>query len=86
VLGKPLGILAASALALRLRLGALPGSLTLRQLPGVAVIAGIGFTVALFVADLTFAGDVLGQAKAAVLVASVVAAALGSLVVRRTFS
>ena len=84
VVGKPLGILGASALALRLRVGALQGSLTLRQLPGVAVIAGIGFTVALFVADLSFTGDLLGQAKAAVLTASVVAAAAGALVVRRT--
>jgi NhaA family Na+:H+ antiporter len=84
VVGKPIGILGATALALRSRLGVLPGELTLRAVAGVALVAGIGFTVSLFVADLAFTGDQLEAAKVAILVASVVAAGVGSLVVRRT--
>src|SRR5262249_7086146 len=66
VVGKPVGILGATALALKFRLGSLPGAMTMRSLTGVALIAGIGFTVSLFVADLAFTGDRLGAAKVAV--------------------
>jgi Na+:H+ antiporter, NhaA family len=84
VVGKPLGILAASALALKLRIGALPGEVRLRHLSGVSLIAGIGFTVSLFVADLSFDGELLGEAKVAILVGSLLAALAGSQLVRAT--
>ena len=82
--GKPLGILAATALALRLRVGALPGEVQLRHLSGVSLIAGIGFTVSLFVADLSFEGELLGEAKVAILAGSLLAALAGSQLVRLT--
>jgi NhaA family Na+:H+ antiporter len=84
VVGKPLGILGASALAVRLGAAVLPDGIRLRHLSGVALIAGIGFTVSLFVADLAFEGELLGEAKVAILTASVVAALGGSLLVRLT--
>jgi Na+:H+ antiporter, NhaA family len=84
VLGKPIGIMAASALAVRLRIGSLPDGVRLRHLTGISLIAGIGFTVSLFVADLAFGGDLLGEAKVAILAASVLAALGGSLLVRAT--
>ena len=84
VLGKPVGILGASALALRLRIATLPAALRLRHVAGVALIAGIGFTVSLFVAELSFEGALLREAKVAILVACAVAATVGSLVVRLT--
>jgi NhaA family Na+:H+ antiporter len=84
VVGKPLGILAASALALRLRVGVLPGEVRLRHLSGVSLIAGIGFTVSLFVADLSFEGELLGEAKVAILAGSMLAALAGSQLVRLT--
>jgi NhaA family Na+:H+ antiporter len=84
VVGKPLGIMTASALAVRLRLGVLPDGIRLRHLAGVSLIAGIGFTVSLFVADLAFAGVLLGEAKVAILAASLVAAVGGSFLVRAT--
>ena len=84
VVGKPLGIMTSSALAVRLRIGVLPAGVALRHLMGLSLIAGIGFTVSLFVADLAFAGELLGEAKVAILAASVLAAAGGSILVRST--
>jgi NhaA family Na+:H+ antiporter len=82
VVGKPLGILAASALAVRLRIATLPEGLAVRHLAGVAAIAGIGFTVSLFVAELSFEGTLLAQAKLAILAASVTAGLVGMVVIR----
>jgi NhaA family Na+:H+ antiporter len=87
VLGKPAGILLAVWLALRLRLGAWPAGASRRQLVGVATIAGIGFTVPLFVADLAFPGGAFEAAvKLGLLLASVVAGLAGVMVLRGTRS
>jgi Na+:H+ antiporter, NhaA family len=79
LLGKPLGILAASGLAVRLRLASLPTGLTWRGVAVVGTVAGVGFTMALFVAELAFAGraELYGSAKLVVLLSSAVAAAAG---------
>ena len=78
VLGKPVGILAASWLAARLGLVTLPAGVTW---PGFAVIgclAGIGFTMSIFIGGLAFdEGALLDAVKLGVLVASAVAAVLG---------
>ncbi len=59
----------------------LPDGVRFSQLTGVAVLAGIGFTVSLFVSSLAFPiGPLLRDAKVGILVASVVAAAIGSVV------
>jgi Na+:H+ antiporter, NhaA family len=79
VLGKVGGILLFTALAVRLGAARLPPGLDASQLVRVAVVAGIGFTVSLFVAELSFAGLRLADAKIGVLVASFVAAMLGSI-------
>jgi Na+:H+ antiporter, NhaA family len=80
VVGKSVGILGASALAVRFRLAALPNGVRLRDLRGVAVVAGIGFTVSLFVAELAFAGGVLDVAKIGILAASLIAGIAGFVV------
>lgn len=82
LLGKPLGVLAFSWLALRLGLGVLPEGVGLGAILGVGFLAGIGFTMALFIAGLAFSGAMLDQAKVGVLGASLVAGALGFLLVR----
>jgi Na+:H+ antiporter, NhaA family len=78
VAGKALGISLSSLLALRLGVGGLPRGVQRRHLPGAATLAGIGFTVSLFVCDLAFDDEALrDEARIGVLVASVLAAALG---------
>jgi NhaA family Na+:H+ antiporter len=81
VAGKAVGIAGATLLARRMRLGALPAGVGTRQVVGGAAVAGIGFTVALFIADLTFGGSThLAAAKLAILGASIVAGGLGATV------
>lgn len=78
VLGKPLGVLALSWLAVRLRLAVLPSGVSWLKVGLVGVVAGIGFTMALFIAALAFPpGATLETAKLAILVGSGVAAVLG---------
>lgn len=85
VLGKPLGIMAASWIAVRLRFAELPSSLTWGQLHAVGWIAGIGFTVAIFVANLAFGQSAqYTEARTAVLFASTLAAGLGATLLRAT--
>jgi len=81
VVGKTLGISTAVAVAVRLGLGRLPSGVRAHQIVGVAAVAGIGFTVSLFIAELSFAGTRhLGDAKIGILVASVLSGVLGALV------
>jgi NhaA family Na+:H+ antiporter len=85
VVGKLVGVAGAIALVTAVGLGRLPPGLTVRHIVGVAGLAGIGFTVSIFVAGLAF--DDPGptdEAKIGVLVASVAAAVIGSAVLTRT--
>lgn len=83
VVGKSLGITASTLLALRLRVGILPGDIQRGQLVGGATLAGIGFTVALFIADLAFTDpDLHNEAVVGILAGSVIAATLGTLIFR----
>lgn len=78
VLGKPVGIVLASWLAVKTGLAALPEGATWRQLTGTGLLAGIGFTMALFINGLAFAGTHLErEAQLAILVGSALAAAFG---------
>jgi Na+:H+ antiporter, NhaA family len=78
VVGKIVGITAATAIGLRLGLGRLPEGMAFRQVVGIAALAGIGFTVSLFVAELAFNGTSLEEAKLGILGASLTAGLLGS--------
>jgi NhaA family Na+:H+ antiporter len=78
VVGKPLGVLLASWLTLRLQIGTLPAGMTFRHLIVLGVVAGVGFTMALFIAQLAFPdAKLLAAAKIGVLAASGGAAVLG---------
>ncbi len=82
VIGKPVGILLACFIAIRLGLGRLPEGTTWAMIGGLGAVAGIGFTVSLFIAGLSFPGAELltEEAKVGILGASVIAAALGVVV------
>lgn len=84
VLGKLIGIAGIPWLAIRLGLGSLPEGMNLRHLVGVGFIAGIGFTMSIFIAELGFAGqpEELLMAKTGVLFASIIAGSVGYLWLR----
>jgi Na+/H+ antiporter NhaA len=82
VIGKLVGIIGATWLATRRRLGGFPRTVAWPPLVGAAAVSGIGFTVALLIADITFEGDSLEDAKLGILTASVVATLLSTLVFR----
>ncbi len=83
VLGKPLGIIGFAKLAVRTGLAQLPNGVTWRQLSAVGILAGIGFTVSIFISSLAFDDPAyLLQAKTAVLTASLLAGVLGYIAMR----
>ncbi len=80
VFGKPIGIFLTSWLCVRLGLAQLPANTGFRQVLGAGMIAGIGFTVALFIAGLSFESPLyLDEAKVGILAASAIAGVIGSL-------
>ena len=90
VLGKFLGVFSFSWLAIKLNIVKLPAHTTWKAFASVCVVCGIGFTVSMFIADLSYAGlgaegaSLLAQAKLGVLVGSVVSAVLGCLLLGKT--
>ncbi len=83
VAGKPIGILLFSKLAVRLRFAQLPKAVNWRQIGAVGALAGIGFTVSIFISSLAFDNALyLAEAKTAVLGASVISGVLGYLALR----
>ena len=86
IVGKPVGILLATWIATRLG-ATLPAGAAWSTVAGVATLAGIGFTMSLFVAGLAFPGNaLLAQAKLGIVIASLVAGIIGAIVVYLTTS
>lgn len=80
VLGKPIGILAASALVIRLGWCRMPAAMNWMWLVLIGILAGIGFTMSIFIAMLAFTDTaLLSAAKLGVLIASVSAGVIGLL-------
>ena len=77
VVGKPVGVLSFSWLAVRTGIAIRPPELSWGSLAGGSLLAGIGFTMALFIANLAFSESLIGSAKLGVLLASVVSALAG---------
>jgi Na+/H+ antiporter NhaA len=82
VVGKPVGIVGAARLVAKLSRGRYRPSVGWGSVAGTGAVAGIGFTVALLIADLAFTGERLQQAKVGVLAAAIVASLLGWLTFR----
>jgi Na+:H+ antiporter, NhaA family len=86
LVGKLAGVVGASLVAMRLGVGTLPEDMTGRHLWGLGALAGIGFTVALFVTDLAYSSVPeigVDPAKLAILAASLAAGLLGAAVLFR---
>ena len=83
VIGKPIGVLLFSKLSVLWGLAQLPKGVSWRQVGAVGMLAGIGFTVSIFISSLAFDSDLyLAEAKTAVLVASVISGVVGYLALR----
>lgn len=81
--GKPLGILLVSWLGTKTRICHLPEKATWRHMLGTGLLAGIGFTMSIFMALLSFADEhLIAQAKFSVLCGSVISAAIGFLILK----
>ena len=86
VVGKPLGITLFSYLAVKLGIAERPAGATWKMLLAVACLGGIGFTMSIFVDNLAFAGDpalrtIIDMGKIAILMASLTAAVVGSILI-----
>lgn len=87
VVGKQVGITLFAWLSVRFGLAAMPKELSWVHVYGVAWLAGIGFTMSLFVGTLAFGeGELLQTAKLAILVASVVSGLVGYAILHRSFA
>ncbi len=90
VVGKFVGVFSFSWIAIRLKIVTLPANTTWKAFASVCVICGIGFTVSMFIADLSYSGlgeagvALLNQAKLGVLIGSVISALLGVFLLGKT--
>lgn len=85
VFGKPLGFVGFTWLAEILGLAERPEGVTRTMMVGVGALAGIGFTISLFIASIAFARpETMEQASLAILIASCVSGAIGYVVLRRS--
>jgi NhaA family Na+:H+ antiporter len=86
-IGKPLGIVLFSLIAIWLGLSKLPGGITFKNLVGTGFLGGIGFTMSIFVTVLAFGDSEISQAsKIAVMLGSLFAGMTGLFVLSRSFS
>jgi Na+:H+ antiporter, NhaA family len=86
-IGKPAGIFVATWIALKMKAASLPDRMTLKQVLGTGIIAGIGFTVSIFISMLAFADyNTQLSAKLAVICASVCSGIAGYIYLRFTRS
>jgi NhaA family Na+:H+ antiporter len=84
IAGKAVGILGVSYAAVRLGMVSLPRASTWRHMAGVSLLAGIGFTMSIFIANLAFTdATLITLSKISILVASVTAAVIGLVLLLR---
>jgi NhaA family Na+:H+ antiporter len=84
-IGKPAGITAAAYLAVRFKTASLPSGIRWNQVIGLGCIAGIGFTMSIFIASLSYSSELpLTLAKIAILVSSLFSAIAGLLILHLT--
>jgi NhaA family Na+:H+ antiporter len=84
LLGKPIGIVGFVLLGVSLGIAKLPAEINKRKLVGIGMLAGIGFTMSIFISNLAFSTnpDLIQSSKVAVLIASLLAAVIGWVILK----
>jgi len=78
VFGKPIGIILFSWLAVKLKIGALPEKISWKHILGIGLLAGIGFTMSIFISFISFGGSIYNlEAKFSILISSILAGIFG---------
>ncbi len=80
VIGKPLGIFLIVFVAVKLGIAHMSSEISWSQLMGAGFLAGVGFTMSIFIGSAAFEGAQLESVKLAILAASILAAVIGSLI------
>jgi len=85
-LGKFIGVALFSYLGNKLRISEYPSGVTFNQIVGISAVAGVGFTMSIFIDNLAFQGDLLiiNSAKIGIIIGSITAAAVGYVILRLT--
>jgi NhaA family Na+:H+ antiporter len=83
-MGKLIGVTLLSWLGVKLKIAVLPDDINFLQITGIAILAGVGFTMSIFIANLAFSSNLIfiDSAKVGILIGSVVSGIVGYLVLR----
>ena len=85
VFGKPIGVMLASWLSVKLNIGKLPDNVSWQLIAGVGILAGVGFTMSIFISFLSFGHSLHNtEAKLSILIASIVSGTLGYVYLQRS--
>ena len=83
LVGKPVGILSFSFIAVRSKLSTIPDGINFRQIAGASFLGGIGFTMSIFITLLAFDDQsVIDQSKVSIMIASLIAGSIGYLMLK----
>jgi NhaA family Na+:H+ antiporter len=83
-IGKPLGVIAFSYLGVYLKIASLPSGAGFRQIAGVGFLAGIGFTMSIFISALAFGDEILtAEAKGGIFMASLLSGFVGYFILKK---
>jgi NhaA family Na+:H+ antiporter len=83
VLGKQIGVTLFTWLAVKSGRGSRPEGVTWPMIYGVSCLAGVGFTMSLFISELAFKGILVDEAKIGIIVGSLISGVWGYMVLRR---
>ena len=86
LVGKFIGVTLFSYIGLKLKITDLPAGVTFKHILGIAAIAGVGFTMSIFIDNLAFAGDFIriNSGKVGIIIGSMIAGIVGYLILRLT--
>ncbi len=84
VMGKPLGVLLACFIAVKTRIASIPAELSWKHIVGVGFLAGIGFTMSIFISSLALSPEQEIYSKTGIIIGSIISAILGAILIQLT--